>query len=172
MVHRKLLTKLSAYGICGKLLLWISAFLYSRLQCVVVENTRSQWCSVISGVPQGSVLGPVLFVIYINDIADCIGSETSINLFADDAKLYSSVENAIDSTVLQSVLDKIFAWADYWQLSINTSKSHVLHLGSGNALNDYCIKGKTLECSVSIRDLGVVTDRKLSYDIHIDNIIH
>ena len=172
VVHRKLLTKLSAYGICGKLLLWISAFLYSRLQCVVVENTRSQWCSVISGVPQGSVLGPVLFVIYINDIADCIGSETSINLFADDAKLYSSVENAIDSTVLQSVLDKIIAWADYWQLTINTSKSHVLHLGSGNALNDYCIKGKTLECSVSIRDLGVVTDRKLSYDIHIDNIIH
>ena len=142
VVHRKLLTKLSAYGICGKLLLWISAFLYSRLQCVVVENTRSQWCSVISGVPQGSVLGPVLFVIYINDIADCIGSETSINLFADDAKLYSSVENAIDSTVLQSVLDKIIAWADYWQLTINTSKSHVLHLGSGNALNDYCIKGK------------------------------
>ena len=72
VVHRKLLTKLSAYGICGKLLLWISAFLYSRLQCVVVENTRSQWCSVISGVPQGSVLGPVLFEIYRNDIADCI----------------------------------------------------------------------------------------------------
>ena len=108
----------------------------------------------------------------VNDIADCIRAQASNNLFAGDAKLYSSVENTIDSTVLQSVVNKILVFADYWQLSINTSKSHAFHLGSGNALNDYYIKGKTLESSVSIRDLGVVTDRKLSYDIHIDNIIH
>ena len=171
VVHRKLLAKLSAYGIAGKLLMWISAFLSHRMQCVVVENTFSSWSAVVSGVPQGSVLGPVLFVVFINDIVGSIGTLASANLFADDVKLYSRINDTIEASVLQRVLDEIVDWADYWQLSININKCNVLHLGSGNLLIEYYIKGKKLEFADTVRDLGVETDCKLSYDYHIENIV-
>ena len=117
--------------------MWISAFLSHRMQCVVVENTFSSWSAVVSGVPQGSVLGPVLFVVFINDIVGSIGTLASANLFADDVKLYSRINDTIEASVLQRVLDEIVDWADYWQLSININKCNVLHLGSGNLLIDY-----------------------------------
>jgi ribonuclease P/MRP protein subunit RPP40 len=85
----KLLFKLELYGITGKLLNWIRSFLSNRMQCVVIDRLHSQFSSVISGVPQGSVLGPILFIIYINDIHTVCSGDTALLLFADDAKLYS-----------------------------------------------------------------------------------
>ena len=84
--HQRLLTKLRGYGIEGRILTWIEAFLTDRRQRVVVNDSRSSWADVTSGIPQGSVLGPMLFIIYINDMPTSVLS--SIYLFADDAKVY------------------------------------------------------------------------------------
>jgi len=129
VVHRKLLIKLSKLGICGELLRWISAFLTGRMQCVVVENTFSTWVDVISGVPQGSVLGPILFLLFINDITDISDSSTKCSLFADDLKMYSSIDTIADSSSLQIALDRLALWSETWQSNVNVNKTHVLHIG-------------------------------------------
>ncbi len=122
-MHRKLLAKLYRLGICGTLLKWISAFLTNRVQSVVVENTFSSWVNVISGVPQGSVLGPILFLLFINDVTDISDSGTKFSLFADDIKIYSSIDIIEDCGSLQAALDKLAVWSEIWQLSINIKKN-------------------------------------------------
>ena len=84
--HRRLLLKLEGNGICGDLLFWNEAFLSNRKQRVVLGDTSSDWCDVASGVPQGTVLGPPLFVVFINDLPVCVSNETNFTLFADDRK--------------------------------------------------------------------------------------
>jgi ribonuclease P/MRP protein subunit RPP40 len=100
IVSPKLLVKLELYGITGILLNWIRNFSYDRLKCVVIDRGHSQFSSVISGVPQGSVLKPILFVIYINDIHIVRNGDSALLLFADDAKLYSCVTLGNASTSL------------------------------------------------------------------------
>ena len=100
--HNKLSHKLSSYGICGQLLNWINAFLTDRKQQVVLNGETSQPQSVISGVPQGSVLGPLLFLCYINDIPTVVKSK--IKLYADDALLYRYINSEEDITILQQVI--------------------------------------------------------------------
>ena len=107
--HQRLLLKLNYYGITGNSLSWIENFLLDRTQCVQVSGTRSSWISVISGVPQGTVLGPLLFLIYINDIVHNLNSK--IKLFADDAVLYSEVSNVHDVSLFQQDLDTLSCWA-------------------------------------------------------------
>ena len=107
VVHRKLLLKLESFGIHGLLLLWIAAFLTNRLQCVVVENSHSDWMPVISGVPQASVLGPVLFILFINDVCGSCNNDVSFSLFADDLKLYSTVHAGDQNSPLQLALNKL-----------------------------------------------------------------
>ena len=89
VVHSKLIHKLRCFGINGLLLNWIEAFLYCRTQCVVVENHFSSWSEVLSGVPQGSVLGPMLFILFINDISNITVNGVFTKLYADDLKLYT-----------------------------------------------------------------------------------
>jgi len=89
IVYNKLFYKLESYSITGKLLHWISSFAKDRYQCVAIENCFSYVAKVISGVPQGSVLGPILFIIFINDIDSVCNGRTNMKLFADDAQLYS-----------------------------------------------------------------------------------
>ena len=91
IVTSKLLFKLECYGIMGLLLRWIKCFLCNRTQCVVLEHCHSSFTKVISGVPQGSVLGPILLLIYINGMDTVCSGNTHLQLFADDAKLYSSI---------------------------------------------------------------------------------
>ena len=93
VVHKQLFAKLRCYGIGGMLLQWIESFLSNRLQAVRVGSCYSSICSVISGVPQGSVLGPVLFILFVNDITDCMADNVSVKLFADDAKIYSVIND-------------------------------------------------------------------------------
>ncbi len=88
VLHQRLLKKIKALGIDGKVLAWIAAFLNNRRQCVVVNGSASNWTNVMSGVPQGSVIGPILFIIFINDMPNHISN--FISLFADDAKLYDN----------------------------------------------------------------------------------
>ena len=115
--HERLLKKLHSYGIQGNLIGWIRNFLTNRKQRVILNGTQSSTAIVTSGIPQGSVLGPVLFTIYINDLPDLVHNTTK--LFADDAKIYSVVNNANDQDDLQNDLKQLDKWSRHWLLKFN-----------------------------------------------------
>jgi hypothetical protein len=129
--HPKLISKLSRYGVAGKCLDWIKAFLSGRRQCVKVNGVTSSWNDVTSGVPQGSVLGPILFLVYINDLPDCVDSG-KLTIFADDTKLYFRMKSSDNFDDMQSAIDRVYDWAKSCQLEIALSKCSILHLGSRN----------------------------------------
>ena len=160
--HQRLLIKLRAVGIGGQVLQWIAAWLEGRKQQVVLNGSASHWTEVYSGVPQGSVLGPVLFIIYINDIDEVILS--SLFKFADDAKLLGKVDNQTDIIRMQKDLASIIEWSETWQMPINTDKCKVMHFGKTNIKTEYSIGGHRLEVVSDERDLGV----HLSNDLKVD----
>ena len=123
--HNRLITKLKAYGITNSIERWITNFLSDRTQRVKVGNSLSNSSRVISGIPQGSILGPVLFTVFINDLPDDLLSTCKI--FADDTKLYNSSDR---STVLQCDIDKLLIWSNTWNLYFNAEKCKVLHIGN------------------------------------------
>ena len=108
-----LLSKLNSYGIRGNALRWITAFLRDRKQRVVLNGFKSSWTNVLSGVPQGSVLGPLLFLVYINDLPDCI-ENSSVKIFADDLKLYR--KSLGSNQPVQDDINRIEIWSSQWQL--------------------------------------------------------
>ena len=115
--HSKLLWKLHQYGIRGQVLSWVRAFLGSRSQQVVIDGEESDSIPVTSGVPQGSVLGPILFLIYINDLRDEVRSQE--RLFADDTALYLTMESEDDGSALQNDLDILSVWETRWDMEFN-----------------------------------------------------
>ena len=123
--HERLLVKLDFYGIKGKMLNWIRAFLTNRKQKVSVNGVLSSPKPVVSGFPQGFVLGPVLFLLFINDISNSIRS--NLRLFADDCVLYKEVATRQDCQILQQDLHLLSHLSKTWQLSFNVSKCY--HLG-------------------------------------------
>ena len=128
--HTKLLYKLTKYGITGNLLLWIQQFLSNRFQRVRINSSLSELIPVTSGVPQGSVLGPLLFLLYINDISDLVlDSSTKMYIFADDVKILSP---SSQSDVLLKLLENVHNWSEAWQLSLSIIKCSVMHFGFGN----------------------------------------
>ena len=108
--HLGLISKLAHYGIRGPLLEWTSSFLIGRKQCVVVDGKASKLTDVLSGVPQGTVLGPLFFLIYINDISKNLSVGTKIRLFADDSLLYRTIRSAKDCEILQKDLNTLQQW--------------------------------------------------------------
>ena len=106
----------------------ITQWLTSSTHCVVVDGEGSEHVHVKSGVPQGTVLGPLMFLIYINDIVDNINSETHIRLFADDCVLYRKIHSRNDSESLQEDLNSLTGWASRWQMSFNTAKCRILRV--------------------------------------------
>lgn len=171
VVYSKLIFKLNQFGISGKLLYWISAFLTERSQCVVVEHCYSSWTPVLSGVPQGSVLGPILFILFIDDIGMVCSGTVTHKLFADDLKLFSVINTSQDHISLQSTLDRLHEWCGIWQLTINSSKCYSLHLGKNNVQNTYFINGCQIAASQVVTDLGVEIDADLNFDAHINKIV-
>ena len=124
--HEKVLHKLHRYGICGHVLHWIKAFLANRSQTVVLEGEKSAQLSVTSGVPEGSMLGPVLFLVFINDLPDHIRSK--VRLFADDTAVYLAVSNLEQAKLLQEDLDRLGEWSLKWDMEFNPSKCTVIHV--------------------------------------------
>ena len=114
-----------AYGVEGDLLNWIQHFLMGRKQRVSVNGILSDWVIVLSGIPQGSVLGPILFVIFINDLPDMVKSTAKI--FADDTKIFNRILNRDDHQQMQADLNYLVKWSEEWQLGFNESKCKVLH---------------------------------------------
>jgi hypothetical protein len=170
IVHSKLLVKLRCFGFSGKLLDWLTVFISNRSQRVVIENCFSSAISVISGIVQGSVLGPILFILFINDVSSLVESPVNFQLFADDLKLYSDF--TLTSNALQLTLNKIYVWSSDWQLTINVSKCSCMRLSSSVAhhLPNYNINGLVLSTSNTTRDLGILVDSPLSYKDHISEI--
>ena len=169
--HSKLLWKLHQYGIRGHVLGWIRAFLGSRSQQVVIDGEESEPIPVTSGVPQGSVLGPILFLVYINDLPDEVRSQ--VRLFADDTALYLTMENEDDSSALQTDLDILSTWESRWDMEFNPSKCQVVHVtGTKGPVKktNYVLHGQILESVTSARYLGVDISSNLTWKTHVDRI--
>ena len=128
--HTKLIYKLSHYGIEGNLLFWIQSFLINRSQCVKINATMSNYLPTTSGVPQGSVIGPLLFSLLINDITDLFDQPATSILFADDIKIYSEIILPNDVIKFQKYLDAVHDWAKTWQIGISYSKCNILTIGN------------------------------------------
>jgi ribonucleases P/MRP protein subunit RPP40 len=159
--HQKLIYKLKHKGVTGKLLLWIENWLKDRRQRVVLKGEHSEWEDVLSGVPQGSVLGPLLFLVYIDDLEE--GVEGILTKFADDSKLGHIVESEEDCMGMQRDLDKVYQWGVKWQMELNLDKCVVMHLGHKNRNYEYKINGIVLKHVEEERDLGVIIDNKLRF---------
>ena len=172
--HNKLIHKLISYGISGNLLYWIQSFLNNRTQIVRVGNHLSNPCPVSSGVPQGSVLGPILFLLFINDVTDSFQDTISAQLFADDIKIYTTLTHPSDYTSFQSHLDLIHAWSSTWQLPISHSKCNILEIGKRfQPINNYTfnISSIPLTSLQSIPDLGITIENTLTFNNHIQGIV-
>ena len=171
--HQRLIKKCKALGIDGKIVKWIDAFLNNRKQRVIVNGCSSEWSEVYSGVPQGSVIGPVLFVIFINDMPEKVSN--FISLFADDAKLYGVSTDDTDSLSIQNDLSKLQNWTNKWKLQFNESKCKTLYLGSNNSKHPYHMASNSgvinLEETTVEKDLGIFVDNKLDFDEHITQAI-
>ena len=161
--HERLFLKLEAIGVSGDVLKWIKSFLRGRTQCVNVDGIRSTWRDVLSGIPQGSVLGPILFVIFINDMPSHV-KHNMCKLFADDCKLYGDVKQGEINTV-QMDLDNFEEWSKIWQQPFNAKKCKVLHMGSNNPCHSYRLNGHVLEEIDAEKDLGVMIDSSLKFHL-------
>lgn len=165
--HKRLLHKLENFGVTGKFHKWISNFLTKRKQRVVVDGEHSQWVQVKSGVPQGTVLGPLLFLAYINDLPNNIQSE--VRLFADDCVMYRPIHDNSDVSSLQADLDVLSSWQDLWQMKFNTKKCYVLKITHSRSLptHQYKLGQTTLEETDSHSYLGVHITKNLKWDNQI-----
>ena len=144
VAHARLIHKLDFYGIRGTLLHWINSFLTNHTQQVVVSGDHSSPCLVTSGVPQRSVLGPVLLLMYVNDITENIQSQ--MRSFADDCLIYHTVTSTQDHTILQDDLNALTTWANAWQMEFNVSKCKILQISIRNRhIYSYSMNGITLE---------------------------
>ena len=169
--HRLLLGKLDHYGIRDQTLGWVTNWLTDRTQRVVVDGECSDDAPVLSGVPQGTVLGPLMFILYINDISD--GTNCSIRLFADDCLLYRVVDSTRDAAALQWDLNQLCRWADGWEMDFNPTKCYVLSITRRRSplSYPYTINGVQLEHVKNHPYLGVELDSTLSWNQHQKNTL-
>ncbi len=168
--HLKLLHKLYIHGVDINTINWIQSFLLGRTQTVVLDGEHSSVVQVTSGVPQGSVLGPLLFLLYINDLPNEINSQ--VRLFADDTAVYLTIDNILDCKKLQSDLDTLQLWERSWEMEFNPSKCQVIHIcRTKKPVNhNYVMHGHILESVDQARYLGVDISSDLSWNEHITRI--
>lgn len=158
--HQRLLLKLQHYGVRGNLLKWIEDFLSARTQEVVIDGTKSTPSLVSSGVPQGTVLGPLLFLAYINDMPE--GIQSTVKLFADDSLLYRKISSKQDCVELQQDLDRLQEWEKKWQMAFNAEKCEVLCISNKKhpIQHSYFIHGQKLATKTDSKYLGVTISSK------------
>ena len=163
---------MQSYGIRNNVLNWITAFINGRSQSVCVNNVLSSFLSVTSGVPQGSVLGPILFIIYINNLNDCCLANTGCNmyLYADDAKIFGH-----NSTQVQNCINKMVSWMENYQLTLSSAKCQYLPISRKpyniNHALEYHINCYNIPTTFSVCDLGVVISSDLRWNNHISKIV-
>ena len=172
MPHQRLLHKLTYYGIEGNTNQWVRAFLENRTQQVILDGTTSKSAPVLSGVPQGSVLGPLLFLLFINDLPDCISAGATARLFADDCVLYRTIKSEEDASLLQQDLNHLQQWETDWQMAFHPQKCQVVHVTNKKKIikKPYIIHNHILEEVDSAKYLGVHIHKNLSWNHHINSI--
>ena len=173
--HEKLICKLKSYGISGCLIDFIIFYLHGRSHSTRVGYSVSSNANIRSGVVQGSCIGPILFVLFVNDVVDNLNCDTTAKLYADDVKLYASINIATGFNNLQSSLDAIYRWSVDWQLSISITKCHILLINTNykqtfNDNYDFRINTEILEYKTAVRDLGIIVDNRLTFSNHISDI--
>jgi len=168
--HNRLINKLQRYGIQNTTLVWIRNFLKHRSQRVVVSGEKSGWSEVISGVPQGTVLGPLLFLLYINDLPNNINSH--VRLFADDCIIYRVIKNDQDPPLLQEDLHTLGKWANLWQMKFNSKKCFVMRIthARSTVYFPYTLSEDLLTPVDSHPYLGVHISNKLNWNNHIQKM--
>ena len=179
--HQILLKKLHAYGIRGKLLTWLHAYLTNRWQTVVINGIHSYPAKVISGVPQGTVLGPILFIIYLNDLETCI-RHSVISSFADDTRLKKAIDTTQDTALLQSDLNNSIKWSEENNMQLHQSKfeliahtadhnNHLQELPFSKEFTEYeTADGSVISPQHAVKDLGITITPDTSWSTHIRNI--
>ena len=173
--HHILISKLQNIGIHGKLLAWIKSFLSNRTQRVIVDGVHSEPTKVISGVPQGTVLGPLLFIIFINDIYDAVTS-SHIWSFADDTRLTKIIHTKDDQELLQKDLHAVVKWANDNNMALHEQKFELLQHGTrmdlkGEISHQYKVSEDiNIIAKSSVEDLGVTVHESLKWSEHIQKV--
>jgi len=163
--HGRLINKLRALKISNKVVKWIEDYLKGRKQRVMVRGELSDWLEVFSGVPQGSVIGPILFLIYINDIKNELKSRISI--FADDTKIMHIVDTEDDRLEVEQDLSRLQKWSEINKMKFNIDKCSVMHCGHNNQRHEYKLYGKDLRKTECEKDLGVYIDSDMKFSSQI-----
>ena len=172
VAHNELLAKLWHFGITGNLWKWFRGYLSSRMQCVKLDGILSHPLPVVSGVPQGSILGPLLFLIFINDIPETVTS-SDLLLFADDTKCFKTIGNPSDCHSLQQDLQQLSDQNHLWNQHFNENKCVCIHLTTkGPITHQYCINDVTVSVQTQHRDLGIIISSDLSWDEHYMCLLH
>ena len=174
--HVVLIKKLEYYGILGNLLEWCQSYITGRKQRTVANKTVSNSQDVVCGVPQGSVLGPLFFLLYINDLTDHVDN-IKVSLYADDTVLYTSgddINNCVQ--IMQNSLDKFAVWCKLNALTINTGKTKTMVFGTSKrvkAVGKFWLKveGVELQQVPSYKYLGMTLDSSLNYKLHLANVV-
>ena len=159
--HKRLLEKMKAHSIDGNVLHWIREWLDGRQQRTVLNGECSPWQEVLSGVPQGSVLGPLAFVIFINDIDEMAEEVSVMNKFADDTKCGNVIKSEIDILALQKCLDNLVKWTEKWGMDFNVKKCKVMRVGKSDHPPNYSMKGIPLSETKEEKDIGVMVQADL-----------
>ena len=165
--HRRLVGKLKSYGISKEITNWVVSFLSNRFQTVTVNGAESAERPVLSGIPQGSVLGPMLFVIYINDLPESVLGDPLSFLFADDTKLFNRINCVDDCFKLLEEIDNLYEWSQIWLIGFNSDKCKHMHIGNRDYVFTYDLNGAPLDYTDVEKDIGVHIDDQLSFDAHI-----
>ena len=165
--HKRLIWKIENIGgIKGRLLEWMKSYLTERKMKTVIRGICSNWVGVMSGVPQGSVLGPLLFLIFINDLDTSAGNVDIIGKFADDTKMGQIMRTDNDKDILQDSLNKLVNWANDWGMIFNVSKCKIMHIGRNNPEHIYSMGGVQLASVDEEKDVGVKVHKSLKPKSH------
>jgi hypothetical protein len=169
--HLPAITKLKSFGINGNLLNWFENYLSNRKQRVVIDGQASGWLPVTSGVPQGSILGPLIFLLYINDLPENLNNQTLCGIFADDTKIGRRITTIEDNKQLQSDINALKKWGDSWGLKFNPSKCKHLKISTNQTTenHEYTLNNQTLEQVDDMIDLGITVSSDLKWNKHILN---
>jgi hypothetical protein len=165
--HKRLIRKAKNYVLDNPLLEWIEDFLTGRTPRVSINGSTSDWKEVTSGIPQGSVLDPLLFILFINDLPDRIKSD--VYLFADDTKIFRNITDGEDKEILQDDLENLENWSNIWLLKFHPEKCKHMNIAIVEKTDEfkYKLSGKNIERFQKEKDIGVTIDSELTFESHI-----